>query len=225
MSSVQTRTSSFALACALSLSAATAIADPVIVNGSFESPAYGAPGIYSGVSGDNWTPSFLAPIAIVNGNVKDNSGKLYGATPFGTQYLGMDVRSPGGQIARNSQVIPGFVQGQRYVFTLYAADSDGGPTPQLSVLLTDTTGATLFEKAYDLPVGGPYKKVIGFQKISIPFTSPLTGPITLSLTNTSTPPNGGSISIDNVSVRTRTKAEAEAMDAAEAAGTPSGFVR
>ena len=85
----QTLAAAFA---ALLAAAPTFAAGPeMVVNGSFESPAFGATGVYPG-GGDGWTKSFLGSVSIINGNIKDDSGRRYGGTPFGAQYLGLDPR-------------------------------------------------------------------------------------------------------------------------------------
>lgn len=183
------------------LGAARAHADPVIVNGSFEAPAHANPGVYTG-GGDGWIRSFMGPVAIVSGNIQDNNGDFYGVTPFGLQYLGLDVRR-NGFISRDSQEIAGFVAGQTYALTLYVADSDGGVAPKLNVLFSDGSDTNYLDQTYDVPVGGPYGDVIAFNLVTTLFTSPVSGSVTLSLTNAgafTSGANAGSISIDNVSI-------------------------
>lgn len=181
--------------------AARTHAEPVIVNGSFEAPAQADPGVYLG-GGDGWIRSFMGPVVIVSGNIQDNNGDFYGVTPFGLQYLGLDVRR-NGFISRDSQEIAGFVAGQTYALSLYVADSDGGTAPKLNVLFSDGSDTTYLDQTYNVPVGGPYGDVIDFNQVTTFFTSPVTGSVTLSLTNAgafATGANAGSISIDNVSI-------------------------
>lgn len=192
---------SFCLVAALAagiLCAGRVSADPVIVNGSFEAPAHSAPGSYLG-GGDGWTRSFMGSVAIVSGNIQDNKGNFYGVTPFGLQYLGLDTRTRG-FISRDSQTIPGFVAGQTYALTLYVADSDGGKAPALDVLFSNGSSVNYLDQQYAVPVGGPYGDVIHFSQITTLFTSPVTGSVTLSLTNVGVGIDAGSISIDNVSI-------------------------
>lgn len=198
---------SFVAAAALAVLAAsaTAHADPVITDGSFESPAYGATGVYGG-GGDGWTTSFHGAVSIVNGNIQDGNGDFYGATPYGDQYLGLDPRSHG-FVSADSQDIAGFVAGQTYALTLYVADSDGGTAPQLEIVLSDGSGTDYVDRTVDVAVGGPYGRVIDFQQVTTTFTSTITGDMTLSLINSgnvfaSPGADPGSISIDNVSLST-----------------------
>ena len=185
----------------------------MVVNGSFESPAYGAAGVYSG-GGDGWTKSFLGPVSIINGNIKDGNGRRYGQTPFGAQYLGLDPRFQFNPFAADSQTIPGFVAGQKYKLSLGVADSDGGLAPQLEVELSNDAGHDYFDQVYAVPVGGPYGKKIAFTRISAIFVSPVTGPVTLSLRNVGTGTDPGSISIDRVSVVAVSDEEAQALEPA-----------
>ncbi|HEY1769717.1 MAG TPA: hypothetical protein VGG02_05625 [Chthoniobacterales bacterium] len=184
---------------AASIATAAAGTHPVIVNGNFEKPRYPAHSINAG-GGYGWTSSFMGAVAIVSGNIPDGQGRHYGVTPYGRQYLGLDPRTQEGFISRDSQSIPGFVAGQSYVFTIEAADSDGGTAPALDVLLSNNSDKTYFEQTYDLAVGGPYTDVIDFTPITINFTSPVTGTVTLSLTNVGVGTDPGSISIDKVEI-------------------------
>jgi hypothetical protein len=194
-----------ALGLALAAMVGAAYADPVITDGSFENPDYADTGIYSG-GGDGWTTSFHGAVAIIAGNITDNYGNQYGATPFGDQYLGLDPRTRG-FVSSDSQTISGFVAGQTYALTLYVADSDGGSAPQLEILLSNDSDTTYLDRYVDVAVGGPYGDVIDFQKVVTTFTATITGDITLSLINSGNPyaspgADPGSISIDNVSIAT-----------------------
>jgi hypothetical protein len=183
----------------------------MIVNGSFESPAYGATGVHPG-GGDGWTQSFLGHVSIINGNIKDGGGHRYGRTEFGEQYLGLDPRFQFNPYSADSQTIPGFVAGHQYKLSLGVADSDGGLAPQLEVELSDDMGHDYFDKVFDVPVGGPYGTKIRFTRLHALFRSPVTGPITLSLRNVGTGADPGSISIDRVSLVEVSDEEAQAPE-------------
>ena len=213
------QTLAVALAAACAVAPAFATGPEMVVNGSFESPAYGASGVYSG-GGDGWTKSFLGSVSLINGNIKDGNGRRYGATPFGVQYLGLDPRFQFNPYAADSQTIPGFVAGQKYKLSLGVADSDGGLAPQLEVELSNDMGHDYFDQVFDVPVGGPYGKKIAFTRISAIFVSPVTGPVTLSLRNVGSGADPGSISIDRVSVVAVSDEEAREV---EAAGRGSSF--
>ena len=214
------RTLAAASAVLLAAAPAFAAGPEMVVNGSFESPAFGAAGVYSG-GGDGWTKSFLGSVSIINGNIKDGNGRRYGATPFGAQYLGLDPRFQFNPYAADSQTIPGFVAGQQYKLSLGVADSDGGLAPQLEVELSDDMGQDYFDRVFDVPVGGPYGKKIEFTRISAIFASPVTGPVTLSLRNVGTGADPGSISIDRVSVVAVSDEEAREVEAAAPRGAGS----
>jgi hypothetical protein len=194
---------------------ALAMGPEMILNGSFESPHYGATGVYSG-GGDDWIHTFEGPVSIIRGNIKDGENRLYGATPFGKQYLGLDPRSREGFYAGDSQTIPGFVAGQRYLLEIHAADSDGGLAPVLDVSLNDGSSHNYEHHVYALPVGGPYGSQIQFQTLRKKFVSKVTGEMTLTMRNMGTGNDPGSISIDKVSIHELSDQEADALDAAEA---------
>lgn len=176
-----------------------ALATPTIYNGSFEAPNYPPSTINRG-GGDGWTPSFMGPVVVVSGNILDTlTNSYYGVTPFGNQYLGLDVRTHG-FLARDSQLVSGFVAGQTYALTLYAADSAGGKVPALDVLFSDGGLTNYLDRQYRLPVGGPYGDIIPFTKIVTLFKAPVNGDILLSLSNVGQVRVAGSISIDNVSI-------------------------
>lgn len=207
-----------AAGASLVTSQAFAVGPEMVVNGSFESPAHDANGIYSG-GGDGWILGLNSPVVIVNGNLLDNNRKAYGRTPYGKQYLGMDPRSTQGWVALDSQLIPGFVEGQYYLVTLDAADSDGGKAPVLEVILSDGGATTYARRKFDLLVGGPYGAFIQFQKLHILFKSPVTGTVAITLENagdTFSNPDPGSISVDNVSVVSLSAEEAAAIQAEDA---------
>lgn len=196
-------------------------ADPVLTNGSFESPAQDSAGIYSGDI-DGWIKSINAPSVIVNGNIQDGNGDWYGVTPYGSQYLGMDPRSPTGFADIVSQVIPGFEEDKWYKFTFYAADSDGGTGPVLNVLLSDGGDTYYAVRHYNLPVGGPYGTAIKFKKYTFYFHSPVTGDVALSfMNNGSTDSDDGSISLDNVQVKQVKKPSDDVLHAEQS----SAFVK
>lgn len=188
---------------AIGTHAAFAAGTEMIVNGSFESPAFDAAGAYAS-AGDGWIKSVQGPVSIIRGNIRDGSGQHYGRTPFGRQYLGLDPRSPNGFYALESQIIPGFVAGRGYCITILAADADGGKAPVLEVSLNDGGGKVYFSRNFDLPVGGPYIDRIRFTKLTAAFRAPVTGDITLTMKNAGVnfpvDLDPGSISIDKVSV-------------------------
>ena len=186
-----------ALAIALFASAG-AFADPTIVNGSFESQTLADGTRYTGLI-DGWIKTFHGPVALVSGQIYDNNDLPYGVTPFGSNYVGLDQRSSG-FIGGVSQTISGFVAGQTYALTLYVADSDGGVAPQLDILFSNNSGTTYLDRKFDVAVGGPYGYVIGFTQVVTMFTATVSGDTTLSLYNSSTGFNAGSISLDNISI-------------------------
>ena len=180
------------------LASASAFADPTLVNGSFESQILADGSRYTGLI-DGWGKTFHGPVALVSGNIQDYNDAWYGVTPFGSNYVGLD-QSSRGFVGGVSQTISGFVAGQDYVLSLYVADSDGGVAPQLHILLSNNSGVTYLDRLYDVPVDGPYGDVIGFTEVRTSFTASVSGDITLSLYNSGSAFNAGSISIDNVSI-------------------------
>lgn len=182
------------------LASASAYADPTILNGSFEAQTIASGTSYTGTITD-WIKTFHGPVALVSGDLIDGNGASYGVTPFGNNYVGLDPFAS--FKAGVSQVVSGFTAGQTYALTLYVADADGGKAPLLDVLFSDGGSNTYQDTLYNVPVGGPYGDVIGFNQVVIDFTAPVSGDITLGLFNdgnTHTTTDPGSISIDNISI-------------------------
>ena len=115
--------------------AAHAAGTNMVVNGSFEAPAYPEDGLYAG-SGDGWTGSQFGP-RIMRGTVLDGNGIPYGRTPFGKQWLALAGISPTGVLASDAQFVDGLVAGEVYRFTVFAADADGCTNPTLEFLFDD----------------------------------------------------------------------------------------
>jgi len=152
-------------------------ADPVALNGSFESPSIGANHILAG-GGTSWTAN-NSSVFIVSNNFGGN-----GTTPFGSQYLGLT--SPG---ASDQQTISGFLSGQDYVLELYISDIANNANPKLQVSITGAASATQTFSA-------PQAPGLSFLQEQIPFTATSDGDITLTLLDF----GSASIAVDNVSV-------------------------
>ncbi len=192
-----------ALALAL-LAAGQASADPILVNGSFESPAETPNSIteitLTGIPG--WTGNSIGGAAheyIINGNVQDLQGRNYGTTPFGAQYLGLNAIARRSFRSIESQVVSGFTVGQPYALTLYIANLDGATDPKISAVASadSGTGATLASALFTAPVEGPYGNgTIDFVQETLVFV-PTTGTVSFSIGNQSLT---GTMGIDNVSL-------------------------
>ena len=185
--------------------AAPAFAEPVLVNGGFEAPAFEPGTINFGQAGDGWVKSFMGAVQIINGNAPDPNGGTLGTTPFGAQYLGLGARS-NGFIARDSQTVDGFVAGQTYALSAYFADALSGPDPTLDLSVFAPGGpgvddVVIAEQTYTAPVGGSYGDgVIPFVQATLLFTPDISGALGLSLTNASGFTAGTAISVDNVTL-------------------------
>ena len=168
----------------------------MILNGSFEYPDYVDDGLYGG-GGNDWTGSFLGP-RIIRGNVLDQNGVPYGTTRFGAQFLSL-AGVVHGTLASDAQLVSGFVAGGRYTLTVFAADLDGNTNPRLEVKVDDGGDVVYVDKLLKLPVGGPYQGNIEFHKLSMTFTSPVTGALRLTLANPVIPDDGlGLVAVDEV---------------------------
>jgi hypothetical protein len=170
-----TRTSAFcpvrvALALIALAAAPSIYAVPVVLNGSFESPAI-PPDSVAGGGGDFWTGNNGA--FIVSNNF-DNRG----TTPFGNQYLGLNGSTTTGT---DQQTVAGFLGGNNYLFDLFFADSRGGPNPTLTVTLS---GAATGVFTFTAPVSGPNgNNPIPFQLAEVPFTASANGSVNFLLSN------------------------------------------
>ena len=166
---------------AVLVAAGSAFADPVVLNGSFESPDVVGGSIANG--GTFWTPSGSGVFMFDN-----VSG--FGQTPFGSQYLALN---PG---RSDSQTISGFQLGTVYTFSAYFADLINSTDPALTVTLS---GVISLSQTFTAPVS----RVSGTAAIpfrQVTFTLPaltVSGALTLTLTNAST---NGTIAVDNVSI-------------------------
>lgn len=182
--------------------AAHAAGTNMVVNGSFEAPAYPEDGLYGG-SGDGWTGSPFGP-RIMRGTVLDGNGIPYGHTPFGHQWLALAGISPTGVLASDAQLVDGFVAGEVYRFTVFAADADGCTNPTLEIVFDDGAGTTYFDRKRKLAIGGPYPGgPLRYEPITYTFTSPVTGALRLTLQNPVVPKPGESpalISVDEVRI-------------------------
>ena len=137
----------FVVTLALGLIAASyASADPVLLNGSFESPTVPAGSVTPG-GGDNWTPSDMSGVFIIS------NGNGIGNTPDGIQFLGLNAFSAASMFESDSQTIANFEAGVTYVLSVDFADALGGPDPMLMITLSGVFNGS---QTYTAPVGGPY---------------------------------------------------------------------
>lgn len=167
------------------LAAGYASAEPVLLNGSFESPTV-PPGSVTPGGGDNWTPS--PP----DGAFIFSNGNGNGDTPYGTQFLGLGFTG-GTLFPSDAQTVAGFEAGVNYVLGVDFADAVGGPDPTLTITLSGVFNGS---QTYTAPVGGPYGAgTIPFTSAVFFFTVPTSGAITITLTNSSL---DSSIAVDNV---------------------------
>ena len=176
-----------------------------VVNGSFEDPAESPNSITeitsTGIPG--WTGDSIGGAAheyIINGNVEDLSGNDYGNPEFGSQYLGLNAVANRSFHSIESQSLTGFVKGRDLTLTVYIANLDGAPDPNVSVTVTNGTsgsGAVLASEVFTAPVEGPYGDgTIDFVPETLDFTTASTA-ITISIGNDS---YTGVMGIDNVSL-------------------------
>lgn len=166
-----------ALGC---LTSGGASAAPVLLNGSFESPAVTSVAVGGG---DDWTSTGDAFI------VPNSAG--YGETPYGTQFLALNgiADTPSSDV----QTITGFTAGTTYFLGLDFADLLNGSPCELTVTLA---GAFNYSQTFSAPVGGSYGSTttIPFQSASIFFTPLTSGSVTVTLSN----PGPGTIAVDNI---------------------------
>ena len=166
-----------ALGC---LTSGGASAAPILLNGSFESPAVTS---LTAGGGDDWTSTGDAFI------VPNSAG--YGETPYGTQFLALngiaDTQSS------DAQTITGFTAGTTYFLGLDFADLLDSNPSELTVTLA---GAFNYSQTFSAPVGGNYSSTttIPFQSASIFFTPLTSGSVTVTLSN----PSPGATAVDNV---------------------------
>lgn len=185
-----------------------AIADPVIVNGSFEAPVEASNSITeitaTGVPG--WTGSSIGGSTheyIINGNVTDLQGRNYGTTSFGSQYLGLNAIARRSFHSIESQSVAGFAAGADYALTVHFANLDGAKDAKISVVASDGatgSGAIIASSLFTAPQEGPYGLgVIDFIPAVLNFTAISTGSVTFSIGNSSFT---GTMGVDNVSLAT-----------------------
>ena len=191
-----------------SLLAARASAAPVLVNGSFEAPAYAPGTITSNTGGQGWVKSFMSSVNIISGNAVVGDGRSLGTTPFGTQYLGLDPRVGNSFVARDSQEVDGFEAGVTYELAAYFADALGGSDPTLGLTIFDPAPADplsdgiLFNQTFTAPIAGPYGTgVIPFTRATLTFTPAVSGTLGVQVYNASGAfAAGTAISVDNVTL-------------------------
>ena len=176
---------------------------PVVQNGSFEDPAK-APNSINDITGTGvpgWTGNSLPNIHqyIINGNVDNSYGVLYGTTPFGEQYLGLNglsnrVRSI------ESQVVGNIVAGQAYAFSVYYSNIGGASGLSLDIVVSDGPdgdGQVIGDESFQPQTVGPYGDgEIVFSLATLDFTAISTGSVTFSLSNQS----AGTLALDNASI-------------------------
>lgn len=173
---------------ALGFFAAGAYAEPVLLNGSFESPTVPAGSITPG-GGDDWTPSDSSGVFIIS------NGNGIGDTPYGSQFLGFNGQSAGNMFESDAQTIAGFEAGITYVIGVDFADALGGPDPILQI---SVSGAFNGSQSYTAPVAGPYGAAqIPFTSAVFLFTATSSGSATITLTNLGI---SSAIAVDNVSL-------------------------
>lgn len=185
------RKTTLTIAAALALGFLTvgyASAEPVLLNGSFESPTVPAGSVTPG-GGDNWTPSDASGVFLIS------NGNGIGDTPYGTQFLGLNGQSAGNMFESDSQTVANFEAGVSYVLGVDFADALGGNDPILQISLS---GAFNGSQTYIAPVGGPYGSgTIPFTSAVFFFTPSTSGSITITLTNLGI---NSAIGVDNVSL-------------------------
>ena len=202
-----TRFHSFALSIALAVGAAVCpalIHAQDMVNGSFEDPAE-APNSITDITGTGvpgWTGNALPNIRqyIINGNVENSYGALYGTTPYGNQYLGLNGLA--NHIASiESQTVNNIVAGETYEFTVGFSNIGGATGLSLNIVVgdgPDGTGDVLGDESFQPLTVGPYGDgQIDFTLATLDFTAISTGSVTISLANQSR----GTVAIDNASLR------------------------
>ncbi len=168
------------------LTAGFVSAEPVLLNGSFESPTVPAGSVTPG-GGDFWTPSDAAGVFVIS------NGNGIGDTPYGTQFLGLNGFNADGMFHSDSQIIAGFQAGMTYVLGVDFADGLGGPDPILTITLS---GAFNGSQSYTAPIAGPYGAgTIPFTSAVFIFTMPTSGAVTITLMNSGI---DSAILIDNV---------------------------
>ena len=171
------------------IAASYASADPVLLNGSFESPTVPAGSITPG-GGDNWTPSDASGVFIIS------NGNGIGNTPDGIQFLGLNAFSAASMFESDSQTIANFEAGVTYVFSVDFADALGGPDPMLMITLSGVFNGS---QTYNAPVGGPYGSgTFPFTSVMFSFTPLTSGSETITLTNASI---DSAIAVDNASLQ------------------------
>ncbi len=179
----------FAATLAFAFLAASASAEPVLLNGSFEAPVV-PPGSVTPGGGDNWTPSDATGVFIIS-----NGNGFIGNTPYGSQYLGLNGQSAGNMFESDSQTIANFEAGVTYVLGVDFADALGGPDPSLTITLSGVFNGS---QTYTAPVGGPYGNgQISFTSAVFLFTPTTSGSETITLTNSSI---NSAIAVDNVAL-------------------------
>jgi hypothetical protein len=168
------------VAASLSFGALRANAQ-VLLDGSFEAQAV-APNMGVQGAGPDWVSGNASLIA--------NDFSNLGNTPYGNQYLGLNV----GSFA--TQTITGFVQGETYVlgadFASLAANSNGAPTFTLSISGAATDSGTFSFAGSSGPYGSG---TIPFQSTVLLFTAGSSGSATVTLFS----PNA-TLAVDNVAL-------------------------
>jgi hypothetical protein len=167
-------------------------AEPVLLNGSFESPAL-PPGTSIDGGGDDWTFNSQHPPMIQANGVGNNSGET---TPYGSQYLSMVGIEAQAQPISDAQTIADFEAGVTYVLGVDFAGF--GSTPLPTTLTISVSGVFNGSQTYTAPNGGPYPNgTIPFTSAVFFFTPLTSGSATIKLTNSSF---YSAIAVDNVSL-------------------------
>ena len=151
----------------------------VLLNGSFESPQL-VSGTETAGGGTYWNSTGDAHIIA-------NDYMMYGNTPYGVQYLGLNC------LATDSQTISGFVAGDTYLIGAHYADVEGyNAKLQISI-----TGAVVDSEVFGIPSGGRYGSgLIDFDSAVVAFTATETGPATITLEDL----GGNGLVVDDVSL-------------------------
>ena len=184
------------------LPASRGLAVPTIVNGGFETPAEPAGTITDArtLGVDGWVFATLGGEYVVSGNAVSPSGALFGTTPFGQQYLGLNGFRVGAPSVA-SQGVVGFQAGTTYAFTFSLADLNGATNPSVVLSLSSGltgTGSILAQQTFTARASeGPYGNgVIDFVRETLLYTPTQDGAIDFSLRSVA----NGLVGIDNVSL-------------------------
>ncbi len=203
-----------ALAAGLFSAGRASAAINYIQDGSFEVTQYATNSLneVTGQTVNGWFGSKIPFVGasstheyVINGNVQDTSGRPFGTTPFGAQFLGLNAVKNNSFHSIESQVVPGLTPGQTYTLTIYIANLDGAPDPNIGVTVEFNStgdipigGSPDASATFTAPVEGPYGAtgIIDFVPETLTFT-PTVDTIDININNQS---NKGVMGIDNVSL-------------------------